>query len=153
MLTFQSPDVLKFFGKRITKAGKVPNRVQAEVTFSLKARQPGTRTKHWYGSNSLKAYDKAYAEVGCMLRVEMTMQGPEPFKAFRGPEGAPERPAPSVDYSSRKATIGSTREALRAGARQAVSETINKRPPTAVNVRESRGWISKSRLPRTRLST
>lgn len=91
ILTFQSADVLKFFGKRLTRSGDVPETVQAEVTTSLKRRQPGTRIKHWYGINSLKAYDKAYAEVGSTFRVEMTMQDPEPFKVYRRPEGEPQK--------------------------------------------------------------
>lgn len=92
ILSFQSPDVLKFFGKRLTSTGEVPGTVEAELTTSLKRRQPGTRIKHWYGVNSLKAYDKAYAEAGSVLRVEMTMQDPEAFKVYRRPEGEPEKP-------------------------------------------------------------
>jgi hypothetical protein len=92
VLTFQSPDVLQFLGKRLTNAGEVPATVQAEVTTSLKRRQPGTRVKHWYGSNSLKAYDKAYSEAGSTFRAEMTMQDPTPFKVYRRPEGEPEKP-------------------------------------------------------------
>jgi hypothetical protein len=92
ILTFQSPDVLRFFGKRLTNAGQVPATVQAELTTSLKRRQPGTRVKHWYGSNSLKVYDKAYSEAGSTLRAEVTMQDPEPFKVFRRPEGEPQKP-------------------------------------------------------------
>src|SRR6185295_9557653 len=92
MLTFQSSDVLKFPGKRLTAQGAVPENTQAEVTTSYKRRQPGARIKHWYGSNSLKTYDKAYADVGSTLRVEMTMQDPELFKVYRRPEGKPEDP-------------------------------------------------------------
>jgi len=92
ILTFQSADVLKFLGKRVTASGEVPETLQAEVTTSLKRRQPGVRIKHWYGVNSLKAYDKAYTAVGSTLRVEMTMQSPEPFKVYRRPEGEPEKP-------------------------------------------------------------
>jgi hypothetical protein len=92
ILTFQSADVLKFLGKRVTAEGAVPGNVQAEVTTSLKCRQPGTRIKHWYGENSLKAYDKAYTTVGATFRAEMTMQDPEPFKVYRRPEGEPDKP-------------------------------------------------------------
>jgi len=92
MLTFQSSDVLKFLGKRLTGQGEVPENTKAEVTTSYKRRQPGARIKHWYGSNSLKTYDKAYADVGSTLRAEMTMQDPELFKVYRRPEGKPEDP-------------------------------------------------------------
>jgi hypothetical protein len=92
ILTFQSSDVLKFLGKRLTAQGEVPANTQAEVTTSYKRRQPGARIKHWYGNNSLKAYDKAYTAVGSTLRAEMTMQDPELFKVYRRPEGKPEAP-------------------------------------------------------------
>lgn len=92
ILTFQSPDVLHFFGKRLSNAGEVPGAVQAELTTSWKRRQPGTRIKHGYGSNSLKGYDKAYSEVGSTFRAEVTMQDPEPFKVYRRPEGEPDKP-------------------------------------------------------------
>jgi hypothetical protein len=90
--TFQSSDILRFLGKKLTREGEVPPQVQAEVTTSLKRRQPGTRIKHWYGENSLKAYDKAYSVVGSALRAEMTMQNPEDFKVYRHPEGEPDSP-------------------------------------------------------------
>lgn len=92
ILTFQSPDILKFFGKRLTASGEVPGNVEAEVTTSFKRRQEGVRIKHWYASNSVKAYDKAYTELGSTLRVEMTMQDPEGFKVYRRPEGKPDEP-------------------------------------------------------------
>jgi hypothetical protein len=92
VVTFQSADILKFLGKRLTAEGEVPDRIPVEVTTSLKRRQPGTRIKHWYGSNSIKAYDKAYDTVGSTLRAEMTMQEPEQFKVYRRPEGQPEQP-------------------------------------------------------------
>lgn len=92
ILSFQSADVLRFLGKRLTAQGEVPDNVQAEVTTSLKRRQPGVRIKHWYGANSLKAYDKAYSSFGSTLRTEVTLQDPEQFKVYRRPEGEPEKP-------------------------------------------------------------
>lgn len=92
VLTFQSADVLKFLGKRLTADGEVPHTVKAEVTTSLKRRQPGARIKHWYGLNSLKAYDKAYSDRGAIFRAEVTIQDPEPFKVYRRPEGEPDKP-------------------------------------------------------------
>jgi hypothetical protein len=55
ILTFQSADILKFLGKKVTLEGEVPAHVRAEVASSLKRRQSGARIKHWYGENSLKA--------------------------------------------------------------------------------------------------
>ena len=92
MITFQSADILKFLGKQVTAQGEVPDSIRAEVTTSLKHRQPGARIKHWYAKNSLKAYDKAYTVVGSTLRAEMAMQDPESFKVYRHPEGKPESP-------------------------------------------------------------
>lgn len=92
VLSFQSADVLKFLGKRLTAQGEVPHHVQAEVTTSLKRRQPGVRIKHWYGINSLKAYDKAYSPLGSILRAEVTLQDPECFKVYRHPEGKTDQP-------------------------------------------------------------
>jgi len=92
ILTFQSADILKFLGKKVTREGEVPGNVQAEITSSMKRRQSGARIKHWYGENSLKAYDKAYSMVGSTLRAEMTMQNPEDFKVYRHPQGEPDKP-------------------------------------------------------------
>ena len=88
--TFQSADILRFLGKKLTRDGEVPAQVEAEVTSSLKRRQAGARIKHWYGQNTIKAYDKAYAAVGSTLRAEVTIQNPEDFKVYRRPEGDPE---------------------------------------------------------------
>jgi hypothetical protein len=94
LLTFQSADILKFLGKRVTAQGEVPGSTNVEITTSFKQRQPGTRIKHWYGSNSVKAYDKAYSTAGSTLRAEVTVQDPELFKVFRRPEGKPDDPQP-----------------------------------------------------------
>jgi hypothetical protein len=92
ILTFQSPDILKFLGKRLTASGELPGGVHAEVVTSVKRRQEGARIKHWYAKNSVKAYDKAYTQMGSTLRAEMTMQDPEGFKVYRRPEGKPAEP-------------------------------------------------------------
>jgi hypothetical protein len=92
MTTFNSPDVLRFLGKKLTAADQVPGNVTAEVTSDLKRRQEGVRIKHRYNDNSVKLYDKAYTPVGSVLRVELTMQDPEDFKVFRRPEGNPDSP-------------------------------------------------------------
>ena len=92
MTTFNSPDVLRFLGKKLTKADQVPGNVTAEVTSDLKRRQEGVRIKHRYNHNSVKLYDKAYTPVGSVLRVELTMEDPEDFKVFRRPEGNADSP-------------------------------------------------------------
>ena len=47
-------------------------------------------------------------------------------------------------YSSRNVTIGSTRDARRAGVRQAANATANRSTATAEKVSGSRGWTPKS---------
>jgi hypothetical protein len=60
---------------------------------------PPRRIKHWYGENSLQAYDKAYSMVGSTLRAEMTMQNPEEFKVYRHPEGHQRVLSDGTDYA------------------------------------------------------
>ncbi len=92
MITFRSPDVLRFLGRKLTAAGEINGHVAAEVTSDLKRRQEGMRIKHRYNDNSVKLYDKAYTPVGSVLRAELTMQDPEDFKVYRRPEGSPDSP-------------------------------------------------------------
>ena len=92
MRTFSSPDVLRFLGKKLTAAGQISGKVNAEVTSDLKRRQEGVRIKHRYNRNSVKLYDKAYTPEGSVLRTELTMVDPEDFKVYRHPEGNPDSP-------------------------------------------------------------
>lgn len=73
MERFQSPDVLRFLGK------KVNENFLGELTTSFKRRAEGVRVKHWLQGNSIKMYDKA----GSVLRVETTIGNPAPFKVYR----------------------------------------------------------------------
>ena len=90
VITFDSPDVLRFLGKKLTARGQINGHVTAEVTSDLKRRQEGVRIKHRYNDSSVKLYDKAYTPVGNVLRAELTMGDPEGFKVFRGSEGDPD---------------------------------------------------------------
>jgi hypothetical protein len=92
MITFGSPDVLRFLGKKLTASGDVPGHVAAEVTSDWKRRQEGVRIKHRYNHNSVKLYDKAYTPAGSVLRAELTMEDPEDFKVYRCPEADPDAP-------------------------------------------------------------
>jgi hypothetical protein len=60
MLSFNSSDVLRFFGKRTTKAGKIPANFHGELQTSYKEYTEGERVKYWMDGNSVKIYDKAY---------------------------------------------------------------------------------------------
>jgi hypothetical protein len=86
LLTFLSPDVMRFLGRNIPPAGTLPPRLQAEVISDLKTRPEGVRIKHRLGQNSIKMYDKQ----GSVLRIETTINDAMGFKTFRPPEGKPD---------------------------------------------------------------
>ena len=72
-------DVLRYLGK------KNPKICADEVKIELRERAEGTRLKFWYGTNSLKFYDKE-AQT---LRIETTINDPKGYQAFRTKEGEP----------------------------------------------------------------
>jgi hypothetical protein len=90
MLNFSSPDVLRFWGRRIGVSGPGLDRFPAEITTSLKARVSGERLKHWTQGNSLKLYAKAHTPVGDVLRVETMTSNVEVFRTYRPAEGGAE---------------------------------------------------------------
>jgi len=83
--TFQSPDVMRFLGRKIPPEGNIPHAFAGEVLSHLKERPEGIRIKHWVGINHIKLYDKQ----GSDLRVETTINDPHDFKVFRLKEGDP----------------------------------------------------------------
>lgn len=82
MSTFSSPDVMRFLAKKPHGA------FQGEVISDCLARPEGIRIKHRMKANSLKMYNK-HANL---LRVEMTMNDPSDFKAFRSSAWDPDGP-------------------------------------------------------------
>ena len=86
LLTFLSPDVMRFLGRNIPPTGNLLPQLQAEVVSDLKTRPEGVRIKHRLGENTIKMYDKQ----GSVLRVETTINDAMEFKTFRAPEGKPE---------------------------------------------------------------
>jgi hypothetical protein len=90
ILNFSSPDVLRFLGRKIAAGSPVPDQYSEELFSDLKRRQEGVRLKHFAGSNSIKAYDKAYTEKGSVLRAETTINDEEQFRVLRPKEGGPE---------------------------------------------------------------
>lgn len=80
MMSFASPDVLRFLGKKPTADGRVNGHFQGEVVSDLGHRVDGLRIKHRAGANSVKMYDKA---SGVVLRVETTINDPGAFKVYR----------------------------------------------------------------------
>ncbi|MFM7200262.1 MAG: hypothetical protein ACKO6N_05680 [Myxococcota bacterium] len=77
--TFQSPDILRFLGRRVRADGKAPLTFQGEATSSLKQRPEGVRIKHTVNGNSVKMYNKQ----GSVLRIETTINNPQDFKVYR----------------------------------------------------------------------
>jgi DNA-binding HxlR family transcriptional regulator len=89
MTTFGSPDVLRFLGKRVRLDGAVPLSYNGELFSDVKQRKEGIRIKHYMDGNSLKMYDKAYTEVGSLVRIEPTINNVSGFQSYRPKEGDP----------------------------------------------------------------
>jgi hypothetical protein len=89
MLSFSSPDVMQFLGKKIRLDGHIPEGFDGELTTDFKRRKTGERIKHRLNGNSLKCYGKAHTPVGELLRVETTTNRVEEFHTFRPKEGGP----------------------------------------------------------------
>jgi len=90
MLSFYSRDVLRYFGRRLTQAGQIPERFNAQLQGNLKQYREGERVKFWMQGNSTKFYDKAYHERGSVLRAaETTINNVAVFKSYRPKQGGP----------------------------------------------------------------
>lgn len=85
--TLSCKDVLRYLGKQVPEHGY--GRCSHEAKIDLRTRPEGTRLKFWYGSNSLKAYDKEAPQANA-LRLEMTMNDPSGYLVFRRKEGDPD---------------------------------------------------------------
>lgn len=92
MGSFSSPDVMRFMDKKVSRNGEARGRNAYEVVSDLKVRSEGVRIKHRLGQNSIKLYDKAYAEQGAVLRSELTLNRPEQFRVFRPQAGQEDGP-------------------------------------------------------------
>ena len=91
MLSFSSPDVMRYFGRKVNQSGVIPANFQGTVETDLKRRQEGDRVKYRMNGNSAKFYDKAYSQYGSVLRgAETTINTVGDFRVFRPKEGGPE---------------------------------------------------------------
>ena len=91
MLNFSSADVMRYFGRKVNQSGAIPANFNGTLETDLKRRQEGERVKYRMNGNSAKFYDKAYSEVGSVLRgAETTINTVEDFRAYRPTEGGPE---------------------------------------------------------------
>jgi hypothetical protein len=92
MVSFSSPDVMRFMDKKVSRKGDAAGPQAHEVVSDLKVRSEGVRIKHRLGKNSIKLYDKAYSEQGAVLRPEITVNAPGQFRIFRHKSGENEGP-------------------------------------------------------------
>ena len=79
--TLGCKDVLRYLGKKVPEHGY--GNCTHEAKIDLRTRAEGTRLKFWYGTNSLKIYDKEARA----LRVEATINDPSGYQVFRTKEG------------------------------------------------------------------
>jgi len=89
MTTFGSTDIMRFLGRRISVSGDLPKRFEGQVVSDLRQREEGARIKHRLNDNSVKLYDKAYTELGNVLRAEATLNTVVDFRVYRPKEGSP----------------------------------------------------------------
>jgi hypothetical protein len=85
LLTLSCRDALQYLGKYVPPGSYGTCRDEAKI--DLRARPEGTRLKFWYGTNSLKLYDKEAPRSGT-LRLETTINDPSGYRVWRTKEGA-----------------------------------------------------------------
>lgn len=86
MVQLESPDIMRFLGRRTYRNGHLHPKYQGEVVSDVRTRQEGVRIKHRVGRNSVKMYNKQ----GSVLRVETTINDASDLKVFRPKEGDPQ---------------------------------------------------------------
>jgi len=88
LLSLSSPDVLRYFGWRINQSGEIRANFNETLETDLKRRPEGERVKYRMNGNSAKFYDKAYSQIGSVLRgAETTINTTRDFRAYRPKEG------------------------------------------------------------------
>jgi hypothetical protein len=85
MTTLSCRDALQYLGKHVPPQSYGSCRDEAKI--DLRTRPEGTRLKFWYGSNSIKLYDKE-APLAGTLRLETTINDPSGYRVWRTKEGA-----------------------------------------------------------------
>jgi hypothetical protein len=85
---FQSTDVLRFLGRKLTASGNIRGSFRGEVVSDIARRADHLRLKHRLNQNWLKMYDKQQS----LLRVETTLNDVKDMQVFRRAEGDPQSP-------------------------------------------------------------
>jgi hypothetical protein len=86
ILTLSCWDALRYLGKQVPTHSY--GSCRHEATLDLRSRPEGARLKFWYGTNSLKLYDKEAPRANA-LRLETTSNDPSGYQVFGTKEGAP----------------------------------------------------------------
>jgi hypothetical protein len=82
--TLSCRDALHYLGKHVPAESY--GSCSQEARIDLRARPEGTRLKFWYGSNSVKLYDKEAPRANA-LRLETTINDPSGYRVWRTKEG------------------------------------------------------------------
>lgn len=91
MLSYSSADVMRYLGRKVNRSGAIPAHFSGTLETDLKRREEGERVKYRMNGNSAKFYDKAYSQIGSVLRgAETTLNTVRDFRAYRPKEGGPE---------------------------------------------------------------
>jgi hypothetical protein len=85
---FQSTDVMRFLGRKLTVKGHINGNFRGEVVSDVARRADHLRLKHRINKNWLKMYDKQQR----VLRVETTLNDVKDMRVFRRTEADPKGP-------------------------------------------------------------
>jgi hypothetical protein len=85
---FESTDVMRFLGRKLTVKGRIHGGFQGEVVSDIAQRADHLRIKHRINKNWLKMYDKQEQ----VLRVETTLNAVKDMQVFRRAESNPQSP-------------------------------------------------------------
>jgi hypothetical protein len=121
ILTLSCRDALQYLGKYVPPASY--GRCRDEAKIEVRARPQGTRLKFWYGSNSLKMYDKE-APLAGTLRLETTINDPKGYRVFRTKEGDSEEAAKSWQQLRKGVADLARRAEVSQAANQRLAESL-----------------------------
>jgi len=93
---------MRYFGRRVNQSGDIPANCNGTLETDLQRRQEGERVKYRMNGNSAKFYDKAYSEIGSVLRgAETTIHAVQDFRAYRPKEGGIRRGSAMAAHAER----------------------------------------------------